>query len=312
MAGLQASVNITAPILFMMAIGWFLRWRKIVSDGSMDVVNRFCSGVLIPVLMFYNAYTTDLGQAFSLRLLAYAAAAITLMSVISYKITALIEKGPKRRSVTSLAVFRSNFIIFGMVIAENICGEENLGPVMMIAAVVVPLMNFICIAVLEIGKSGKASLARQIPAFIKNPILLAVAAGFLAQALPFGLPAQITQALRDVSRCVSPLSLIILGGMFRLNAVGANMKNLIYGIAGKLIVAPAILIPPAYLLGFRGPELIALACLFIAPVAINLFNFAKSMDADVELAGQFVVLSSLLSVATIFCWIIAFGALGLI
>jgi predicted permease len=172
----------------------------------------------------------------------------------------------------------------------------------MLAALIVPLLQLLCVILLEIGHEGKTDISVLILNFLKNPILLASAAGFALQALP-KMPVQVQDALHDISQCATPLSFIVLGGMFSIDAIKKNINNLIYGITGKLIVVPAIMLPIAYQFGFRGPELIALVSLFTAPVAINVFNFAKAMNADVELAGQFVVLSSLFSIATVFFWI---------
>jgi predicted permease len=296
----------------MMSIGWIIRRAKIVTLDFLDEMNRFCSGILIPVLMFHNTYTTDLKQAFNVPLLAFSIVSVVLLCAAGHFLSPLVEKDPGRRGILTLSVFRSNYIIFGMVIAKNICGDENLGPITMLAAIIVPVMNFLCIVVLGASGSGELKIKNQAANLVKNPMLIAVAAGFTLQSLPFRLPPQLQEAIRDISRCAAPLSLVILGGIFKVSAIKKNIGGLVFGLTGKLVAAPAIMLPLAVLCGFRGPSLIALISLYIAPVAINVFNFAKSMDADVELAGQYVVLSSLLSVGTIFFWIFLLSALRLI
>ena len=312
MDSLQSSINITLPIFIMMSIGWFSRKKNIVTHELLDGINRFNSKILLPILLFYNTYTTDLQQVFNIRLLTFAILSLLFLCIISFRAAAPVEKVPERRSVTAISVFRSNYIIFGLVIAKNLCGEDNLGPVSMLAAIIIPLMHLLCIIVLEMGHPGKTHFSSLLLSFVKNPILLASVAGFTLQYLPFRLPDIILEAVHDVSRCASPLSFIVLGGMFRLDALKKNFRNLMFGLIGKLVVVPAIMIPLAIFAGFSGPDLVALISLYIAPVAINLLNFAKAMNADVELAGQYIVLSSIISIFTIFCWIFIINLFNII
>ena len=64
-------------------------------------------------------------------------------------------------------------------------------------------------------------------------------------------------------------------------------------------------------LGFRGE---ALACLLIAsgaPTAVSSFSTAQVMGGDGELAAQIVIISSVLCIFTLFCWIYLLSSLGL-
>ena len=51
---------------------------------------------------------------------------------------------------------------------------------------------------------------------------------------------------------------------------------------------------------------------FASPIANNVYTMALTMDGDTELAGQLVVASTVLSLGTVFLWIFAGRAAGLI
>lgn len=303
MSSLQASLNIVVPILLMMLFGWFLRRRKIVSEESFSNINKFCSSVLIPILLFYNTYTTDLSQTWNPRLIGFAVVSVIVLCVAGFFIMSLIEKVPARRAVMVLSLFRSNYVIFAIIIATILCGDAGTGPVTMLSAIVIPIMNLLCIIVLEISRAGDIRPVKLLLNFLKNPLLLSALFGFAMQALPFTLPDMLENVFRDISRCTTPLSIIALGGLFQAVSVKRNFKDLVVTLFCRLIAVPAIMLPISIWLGFRGPEFVALMSLFMAPAAINVFNMSTAMGGDSDLTGQIVLFSSVISVFTMFFWI---------
>ena len=91
-----------------------------------------------------------------------------------------------------------------------------------------------------------------------------------------------------------------------------RLREIIIGVAGKLIIVPAIFLPIAIAMGFRDAELVALLALFGSPTAVSSFTMAQQMGGDSELAGHLVVLGSLFSIITMFFWIFALKQLGFI
>lgn len=106
-----------------------------------------------------------------------------------------------------------------------------------------------------------------------------------------------------MSKIATPLALVVLGGSFRIEKINKNLKPLIIGVIGKLIIVPLIFIPIAIYLGFRGIELASVMIMLSAPVAVSSFTMAEQMEADGELAAQLVVFTSMFSVLTIFIYI---------
>jgi predicted permease len=300
---LQASFNIVVPIIFLMLFGWVLRQRNILPLEVFSGINKFCSSVIIPVLLFYNTYTIDFSQAWNPRFIGFALASVIVLCAAGYFVMCFIEKNPARRSVMVLSVFRSNYLIFAIIIATTLCGDAGAGPVTMLSALVIPLMNILCILILEIGRAENIRPIKLILGFFKNPYLLSAVLGFAMQMLPFRLPEILQNTLRDVSNCFTPLSVITLGGLFKIHSVKQNIKNLVIVIFFRLILIPAIMLPIVIALGFRGPEFAALMSMFIAPVAISLFSMSAAMGGDSELSGQIILFSSVISIFTIFVWI---------
>lgn len=108
------------------------------------------------------------------------------------------------------------------------------------------------------------------------------------------------------------MAMFVLGGTMHFKAVGGNARYLIGGIVTKLLILPTVIIAVATLCGISGVELFILMIMYATPTATASYAMAQNMGGDGELAGQFVVISTAVSVVTIFMWIYLTRSLGLI
>ena len=132
-------------------------------------------------------------------------------------------------------------------------------------------------------------------------------AGFSIQ-----IPPLLNKCISDITKITNPLALILLGASFTFGSVKGYTKELIAGLLGRLVIVPAIFLPLASALGFRGGDMVALMVLFASPAAVSSFIMAEQMEGDGALAGQLIVLGSVLSVFTVFIWILILKGLMLI
>ena len=75
---------------------------------------------------------------------------------------------------------------------------------------------------------------------------------------------------------------------------------------------PTVMVTAAALLGFRGVALGIILVLFGAPTAVSSYIMAKNMDSDYELAGQILLLTTMMCLFTIFIGIFVLKSLSLI
>ena len=73
---------------------------------------------------------------------------------------------------------------------------------------------------------------------------------------------------------------------------------------------PMIMLSIAFALGFEGAPLSVLIVVFASPIAVSSYVMAKNANADYELAGQLIVVTSLFAVVTVFLFIYVFRILG--
>lgn len=312
MENLILSFNVVAPLCFVMALGYFLKYIKILDDSSVKVMNNATFKVFLPTLLFYNIYTTDLGSVFDPKLLVFAAICIIVLFGVLILIIPIIEKDNSKRGVMIQGIFRSNFVLFGIPVATSLVGEGNVGTTALLIGVVVPLFNFLSVICLETFRGGNINVKKIIHGIVTNPLIIGACLGLLFLILNIKLPVFIVSTIKDISKMATPLSLTLLGASFSFSNVRKYLKETIIVVVGKLIITPLIFVIFSYYCGFRDVALLSLLIMFASPTAVSSFQMAVQMDGDGDLASQIVVFTSACSIITVFTWIFVLKQLALI
>ncbi|MFZ2538802.1 MAG: AEC family transporter [Oscillospiraceae bacterium] len=311
MDNLLLSFNVISPIFFMMAIGYTIKRLKILDDHTLNGMNNIAFKVFFPILLFNSIYKTNLEDSLNPKLIGFGVLIVVIIFLLLCLVVPFIEKDSKKRGVLIQGIFRSNFVIFGLPIAIALCGADNIGATSLLVAVIVPLYNALSIVALEIHRNSKIRVKTILKGVITNPLVIGGIVGIIALLINLTLPTALDNAVNDISKITTPLSLILLGGSFNFSDIKGNKKQILIGVIGKLIIIPLIFIPICVLAGFRGVQLIPLVVMIAAPAAVSTFTMAGQMDADQTLAGQLVVFGSLSSIITMFLWIFSLKTMGL-
>ena len=145
---------------------------------------------------------------------------------------------------------------------------------------------------------------------LKNPMIRGAIVGFIFHILGIKLPASVEGPIKQFASLTTPLALFVLGGTLHFNAIGGNLKYVVPSMTFKMVILPAIILAVATLLGFSGVERFVYFEMYATPVATASYAMAQNMGGDGELAGQFVVLSTVASVVTIFLWVYFLNSIG--
>lgn len=311
MENLLFSFNVVFPLFLMMCLGTFLKRVNLFNDNFLKTANKFVFKVLLPILLFYNIYDSDISVAFNAGLVAFAVVVILLLVSILFLIIPRIEQDNRNRGVIIQGLMRSNFILFGIPLSINIFGDAGKGVASMLIAFIVPLYNFLCVVILEWFSREKINVKRVILEILKNHMIIASLIAIFMSLLNIRLPFALEKTVSDISKITTPFAIIILGGGFHIEDVHKNLRNLIIVCVGKLALIPSVVMLVAVLLGFRGVELGALFSMIASPVAVSSYAMAAQCNANDELAGQIVVSTTVLSSVTIFAFIYVFKTLAL-
>lgn len=321
---LAISVNAVLPLIICMAAGYLFRRTKLVDEGFCRKCNTFCFKTFLPLMIFMNVYNSDLESAVQPGAFLFAAAAVLVIFAAAFLIIPrIVKKGSvdsagspvsaaSRQAVLIQCIFRSNFVIFGYQVVANVYGAGEAAVASVMAAIVVPLYNVLAVITLEYFTNSKNGLRPVILGIIKNPLIIGAVAALLFKLSGLTLPAPLHTGLSDMAGMATPLALVVLGGTFHFDALRRNAGALAIGTLGKIVVPPLVMVPIAAALGFRDANLLSLVIVFASPAAVNSYTMAAAYGHDPELAGQLVVVTSVLSMVSVFGWIFLLRTLGLI
>lgn len=303
---------VVVPMVLLMTVGGGVRKAGLIDRPTMKAVDKLTFRLFMPVLLFKNIYETDLSEHFDLKEVLFALAALTVIFLFALLVPPRLVKDPAQAASIGQALIRSNYILFGISVAESIYGEGNTGSVALLGAIVVPLTNAMSVVVLEVGRSGQAGPGQIFRSILKNPMVVAALAALALMALPVRIPDLLWSVIRDIAGVTTTISFISLGVSLDLGEAKANRKLLTLGVVLRMLLVPLIFLPLSVALGFRGPNLCALLVLFAAPAAVASYPMAVAMGADGPLAGQLVCVTTVVSVITMFCFTFLFRTLGLL
>ena len=314
MENLLLSFTIVLPLFLSIMLGYFLRRIHFFGEdqGFLKKINSLVFHVFLPLMLFNNIYTTDLSSAFDAKLVIYTVIAVFALFFLTITIVPIFVKAPAQKGVVEQAIFRSNSALFGLPVAISLCGEDKLGPISILIGLIVPIFNMMAVIVLEVNRGGKVSPLHILKEIVTNPVIIASVLGILLNLLGVKFPAVIEKTIKDLGSVTSPLSLVALGGFLEFKQIGKNLKPLTVGVLGKLIISPLLFVSIGALIGFRNEYLAALLIMFGSPAAVASFTMAEQMGGDGELAAQLVVMTTTLSILSMFLWIFALKTLQLL
>ncbi len=306
------ALNVVVPLVVLIGVGYFFKEKNIVSKTSFSQINQLVFRLLIPCVLMKNIMDTDLSIAFQPDLLLYAIGSIFVLCITSWIVIGFFVKDKRQKGVLIQSLYRSNFVLFGLPIAINMYGPDNVAVTTLLIATCVPIFNVIAVIVLEYHGKEKVNIQGIFKGLLTNPMMIGSILGLLILFLNIQLPKFMLNSISDLSKIATPLALIVLGGTFEFPALNKNKWAIFLAVTGKLIVVPLLFLSLAIHLGYRNIELVSLLVLFGSPVAVSSYPMAEAMGCDGELASQLVLVSTVFSIFSMILWIFTLSSLGLV
>lgn len=306
------ALRVVIPMAILMCVGAVIRRAGVIDRPDMRKMDRVTFKLFMPILLFKNIYDTSLGEGMEGGEVAFAVAGLVLVFLFALLVPPKLVADHNKAAAIGQAIIRSNYILFGVAVAESLYGEGNAGSVALLGAIVVPATNALAVIILEMNRSGKANPGKILLSILKNPMVIATVLALACKLVRFQFPDLLYGVIADVAGVTTTISFISLGVSLDLGELRSNRYPLTLGVVLRMIAVPLIFMPVAVALGFRGPILCALLVLFAAPAAVASYPMAVAMGADGQLAGQLVCCTTVVSIFTMFCFTFFFRTLGLL
>lgn len=293
------------PLVAVAAFGYTLRCRAYLDEVETAAIERFTLSFLLPFLLFLGTATAALPETLDWRYLAAFYGAIALIYALGLLLGGLLfGYSPLQQSVFGMGGAYSNVTVVGVPVCLALLGEEAFPPMFLLIAVHQMFLFALGTLLAERGRERGATLLRHLGRVLRdllgNPITGSLLAGGIYNLLGLGIWPPLHEAMRLLAQAAVPASLFILGASLTRYRVAGEWRPALLTVALKLAALPALV----WLLMDRvagvEPLWTATAVLLSAmPVGISTYVFARRYHCGEAQAAAAIVLSSLLSVATI-------------
>ena len=299
------------PLYFYMALGAALRRMKVLKTEDLPRLN----GLLFRSFIFFSVFNNLRGADFSRmgggKLMLFGALSVFLVFLVCMLIVPRFLKDYGQSTAAIQAMVRSNFVLLGMAYAEQLCGADNLGPVSLLMSAVTPMMNLTGVLIFELLRGGRVHVGRLLASIFKNPLIIAAILGIACSLLRVSFPEYLDKPIRSLGSVATPFAMVLVGASLTLQSMAKNRKLVLIVSAVRLLIVPIVIVPVAVLMGFRGAALVGIMTAFAAPTAVVTVAQSYDLGGDGELAAEIVATTSLISLLTMFLWVLALRGMGL-
>ena len=312
MENLILSFKVIAPLMLLLLVGVFLKKIGFISDMVNKSMNKVVSQFFLPLLIFKNIINCDPDEVFNVKLIIFVVVGIFVEFLVSILLVHFLTQDRKKMGVMIQGMFRSNYVIFGPPVAISLYDDQGAAAAAILAMAVIPCFNVLAVVALEMYNGNSVNPLNILKKTLKNPLIIASVLGIVFSLFKIKIPELIYDPLLDLAGCATPLAFIFLGATFTFGSIKDHWKELFSVVSCRLILYPIVLITIASLLGFEGVLLVVILTVFASPTAVASFSLAQTLGGDDKLAVNIVVFTSILSIVTMFLWILILKSLMLI
>ena len=289
-------------VFLVIATGWLLKVRNIVSPAHWVGVERLTYQVLFPAVVIHTLAMADLrgvpvlamGSSLVLALLSVAALLLLTRPVLA---RAGID-GPAFTSIFQGSVRWNTFV--ALALAAGLQGRNGATLMAIAVAAMIPLLNVMCVVVLARFANGKPmSVGATIRSILYNPFIWSSAVGLIFNQAQWLLPSAFTGYLDVLGRASLGIGLLVVGSALDLNRLARPRLAHWAAVGLKLVVMPFAAWLYAGWFGVTGPALTMTVIAGAVPTATAAYFLARDLGGDAPLMAEITTLQTLLALATL-------------
>lgn len=293
-----ATALAAAPVFAIIFLGYAVRRAGVIPREAWGALDRLAFYVFFPGLIIRALARADITAASGgVALTALSSFAAITLIVLAVK-PLLRLPGPAYTSVFQAAT-RWNFFVF-FAIAVTLYGPEvePYGAIVL-GALIAPI-NIAAITALAIwGDGGGKSLRGVLGDILRNPLILACAAGFALNLVGLPMDNAFGATLDLLAQPALPVGLMVVGAGLDFSAVRGRWAAIAVGSGLKLLAMPLLMAGFAQIYGLEGLPRATVILAGAAPCAVASYIYARQMGGDAPLMAGIITLSTAVSIATI-------------
>ncbi len=305
---MQALLDIILPVFVVIGFGYVVTWRRLLSQSALDGLVEFTQNIAIPCLLFRAISQIDIQGTVNAPLIASYYVGAFASFVAGYAgARRLFGRSVEDAIAIGFCCLFSNTILLGVPITERAFGPDSLADNFAIIAFHAPLCYLLGVTSMELVRNRSTSLGskftRVFNAMFRNPFVIAIALGFVANLTGLALPVPLTSSIDLIATAALPAALFGLGGILFQYRPEGDMRTIAMICSFSLVLHPAIVFGLGLAFGldrdaFRSAVLTAA----MAP-GVNAYIFANMYGTARRVAASSVLFATAASIVTVWLWL---------
>ncbi|EFH13228.1 AEC family transporter [Pseudoroseomonas cervicalis] len=294
-------LTVIAPIFLLIGIGYVSARRRWISEEGLRGLTDFVFRLAMPCLLLAGATTPHPdGGGTALAFFTGCLAAYGLALLLS-RLVLRMKLGEGGTFALNAAFGNTGMIGVPLVIAAY--GQAGLSQLLAIIGLHSLILLPLGTVVGEIAHNARARIGAiaksTILSVLRNPIVLAVLLGFIIHQAGLELPGVARRFLEMTGMAGPPVALFCLGASLIAFDARRDWPSALLCTALKLLLMPGLVWLVAWGIGLpRLPTAVAVLAAAM-PTGANAFFLARRYAAGADRSGATVLLSTILSVATL-------------
>lgn len=287
------------PDFALIVLGYVLCHHTPLGRPIWDSSERLVYFVLFPALLFQAIVRHPLALHNALPLAAGTLAVMGLGVALAYGLRWWPRVDARLHASGAQTAFRFNSYV-ALALAERLGGGQGLAWMALVMSVAVPVSNVA--AVWPLARHGGHSYSREL---LRNPLILATAAGLSCNMLGLSLPALLSTTLGRVGAAALPLGLMTVGAGLQLGALRESPRLAAALLGIKHLAMPACALALMWVWPLPPGQQAILVAFAAMPTASSAYVLAVRMGGHGGYTAGLVTVSTLIAMVALPLWLAA-------
>ncbi len=294
-------VDVILPLFGLMLCGYGMARTRLISEQGQQGVANFVFYCAIPALLFRAIAGGALEQAVDLSVVYVYFLGCLIVFAATMAVGRLVfGAGLAQQAVMAISVTFGNVVLLGIPLIYVAFGQAGVIAVTLISSFHAVILVTLATMLVELGLGTRGGIARAGAAtavsVMRNPVIVAIATGFVWRALALPLPQAATSFLNLLSGAAAPCALFAVGATLSDLRLQGDRRDIGVIAVGKLLVLPGVIWLLSRHVIVLPPVDAAVATLLAAlPTGVNPFILARRYGLYVNRAASAVLVTTILA-----------------
>ncbi len=293
-----------SPVFILIILGNLLRRIGVPELSFWHASDKLIYWVLIPALLFHHVSQITLSSIMIANYAVVILSGLFVVTTLSFIAGKLFGYTPQIWTSLMQGAARHNAFI-ALAIAGSLFGNKGLALGAIFMVILIPIINIVIVSVMastlnqEEGNNSRSSTFDVLFELIKNPFILAIAAGLVISFVDAERIIIIHDATGLLGSAALPIMLLSIGANIKIREISLAITPIIIANVLKLLIFPIVVFFVAKSVNLSLFETTVAVIFAAVPTAASSYSLAKQFGGETQLMTSIITIQVALSFITI-------------